>query len=188
MTVRSGEGLVTPIGKPRQREVIAETARYLDLAGRELGRAFPLPAIRFDLRGRMAGMYRVRCGEREIRYNPWLFARDFPGHVKATVPHEAAHCVVHALHGRRRVCPHGREWREIMHLFGAEARACGNYSLEGVPIRRMRRYDYACHCRRHRLSAIRHKRVQTSRARYCCRYCRGELVYAGALNAIGLSV
>lgn len=188
MTKKPVPGMVTPIGEPRQREVIAETARYLDLAGREMGRTFPVPAIRFDLSGRSAGMYRVRRGEREIRYNPWLFARDFTVHVKTTVPHEAAHCVVHALHRGRRLRPHGREWREIMRLFGAEARACGAYSLEGVPVRQQRRYDYACKCMLHRLSAIRHKRVQTSRARYVCRYCCGELVYAGALNAIRISV
>lgn len=176
----NAQGMVTPIGGRRQREVVDETVRYLELAGRELGHVFTVPAIRFDLSGRSAGMYRVRRGEKEIRYNPWLFARDFVGHIRTTVPHEAAHCVVHGLHGGRRVRPHGREWREIMRIFGAEARACGGYSLEGVPLRHMRRYDYACPCRSHRLGALRHKRVQTSRTRYFCRYCRGELVYTGA--------
>ena len=170
---------VTPIAGQQQQQVIAETGRYLELAGRELGRCFPLPVISFDLKGRAAGMYRVSRQARQIRYNPWLFARDFAGHLATTVPHEAAHYVIHVLHGNQYTRPHGREWKQIMHLFGAEARATGDFNLEGTPVRRQRRYEYACGCRRHYLSGVRHRRTQTRRMRYVCRYCRLELVFSG---------
>lgn len=171
--------VVTPLDATRRQRIVAATAQCLEQAGRELGRAFPLPPIRFDLRGRSAGMYRVQGGDRVIRYNPWVFARDIDSHLASTVPHEAAHYIVDILYGLRRVRPHGREWREIMQLLGAEARATGGYDLEGVPVRRLRRYDYACACTAHRLSSIRHRRVQEQRRRYYCRDCRGELVYTG---------
>jgi|GEM_PF-178690 len=174
---------VTPIGARRRQAVIDATARCLALAGRELDCEFVLPPVRFDLKGCAAGMYRVRGETGEIRYNPWLFARDFSGHLATTVPHEAAHYIVDMLHGLRRTRPHGREWRRIMHLLGAEARATGGYDLDGVPVRRLRRFDYACACGRHSLTSIRHRRIQDRRRRYYCRRCGGELVYAGAPGA-----
>lgn len=170
---------VKPIDGPQQQRVVDATAHCLERAGRALGRVFPLPAIRFDLKGSAAGMYRIRDGEREIRFNPWVFARDLDGHLASTVPHEAAHYVVDVLHGLRRVRPHGREWREIMQLLGAEARATGGYDLQGVPVRRLRRYEYACACAAHRLTSIRHRRIQERRRRYYCHNCHAELVYTG---------
>lgn len=171
---------VTPIAGQQRQKVIAETARYLELAGRELGRSFPVPPVSFDLKGRAAGMYKTGRQARLIRYNPWLFARDFAGHLATTVPHEAAHYVVDVLHGLRHTRPHGREWKRIMHLFGADARATGDYDLEGIPLRRQRRYEYVCGCRQHRLSGVRHRRAQNRLMRYICLHCRGELVYTGA--------
>jgi SprT protein len=124
-------------------------------------------------------MYRASRLARQIRYNPWLFARDFAGHLATTVPHEAAHYVVDIMHGMQNTRPHGREWKQIMHLFGAAARATGDYDLEGIPVRRQRRYEYVCGCRQHRLSCVRHRRVQNHRTRYICLRCRGDLVYSG---------
>ena len=125
-------------------------------------------------------MYRSDRAGRVIRYNPWVFARDLDHHLGVTVPHEAAHYIVDLLHGLRRTRPHGREWKAIMHLLGAPARARGDYDLQGVPLRRQRRYEYRCGCRRHQLSGMRHRRAQARERRYLCLHCRGELRYTGA--------
>lgn len=169
--------MITPIDNGRREKVVACTRDYLDIAGRELNRTFTSIPVRFDLRGRSAGMYRVDGGERVIRYNPWLFARYFEDCLVTTVPHEVAHYVVDVLYGLGSTRPHGREWRRIMHLLGAEPRARGDFDLEGIPIRRQRRFPYACRCGRHHLSAVRHKRVQKQCMQYICRRCRDTLVY-----------
>jgi SprT protein len=175
---------VTPIAGRQRQQVINETARYLEVAGQELGRCFPLPPVSFDLKGRTAGMYRASRQVRQIRYNPWLFARDFTGHLAITVPHEAAHYIVDIMHGMHHTRPHGREWKRIMHLFGADARATGDYDLEGIPVRRQRCYEYVCGCRQHNLSGVRHRRAQKRRMRYVCLHCREELVYSGVETVI----
>lgn len=173
------EAVIAPIGESQRRQVTERTQDYLQLAGRELGRRFdPVPVL-FDLRGRPAGMYRVRHRQPVIRYNPWLFAKYFHDSLCTTVPHEVAHYVVDMVYGLRTTRPHGREWQAVMHLLGAEPCASGDYDLEGIPVRRQRRFDYACHCGSHQLTTVRHRRVQSRCTAYFCRRCRGELVYTG---------
>jgi SprT protein len=134
----------------------------------------------FDLRGTAAGMYRVRRGERRIRYNPWIFARYFEDSLAGTVPHEVAHYVTDCLYGLGRVPPHGAEWRAVMRALGAEPRATGCYDLSGLPLRRQQRFLYRCGCGSHQLSAVRHNRVQRGEAVYLCRQCRAAIRYAEA--------
>lgn len=171
--------MITPIGIEQRRQAVARTQEYLEYAGRKLNRDFATIAVSFDLSGRSAGMYCVHGDKRVIRYNPWLFARYFEDSLRTTVPHEAAHYIADVLYGIHTIRPHGPEWRSIMQLFGAESRACGNYDLEGIPVRRQRRFDYACSCRSHELTTVRHRRVQHQRMKYICRYCNDALVYVG---------
>ncbi|MDX9740636.1 MAG: SprT-like domain-containing protein [Gammaproteobacteria bacterium] len=168
---------VTPIDEAQRRLVTAETLRWIDMAAAAYGRKFPALPVLFDLRGRMAGMYRV-CGEhRIIRYNPWLFAK-YPGDgIEVTVPHEVAHYVTDLLHGFHRIRPHGREWCEVMRLFGVDPSGAMRHRLDlsGIPLRRQRRHLYRCECRTHQLSGVRHGRVQRETAKYVCRRCGTDL-------------
>jgi len=134
----------------------------------------PIPVL-FDLAGRAAGMYRVRRREAVIRYNPYIFARHFDHGLQTTVPHEVAHYITDRLYGIARVRPHGREWRAVMQALGAAAQATCRLDLDGLPLRRQRRFRYRCACSTHELSACRHNRVDSGRARYYCRTCGGEL-------------
>lgn len=162
----------------RQARVRRETLACLQRAERLFDlRHEPIPVL-FDLAGRAAGMYRVRRREAVIRYNPHIFARHFEHGLQTTVPHEVAHYITDRLYGLARVAPHGREWRGVMQALGAPAQASCRLDLAGVPMRRQRRYAYSCACRRHELSACRHNRVGSGRARYFCRACGGELVAA----------
>jgi SprT protein len=163
-----------------QRRVIEETQARRRQAIEYFGREFPEIPVHFDLGGRAAGMYQVRAGERRIRYNPFIFNRYFEDNFAQTIPHEVAHYISDLLHGFRNIRPHGPEWRQVMVLFGAEPRATCNYDLQGLPVRRYRQYDYECGCRLHRLTTIRHNRVQGDGARYLCKQCGKVLVYSGA--------
>ena len=171
--------MIEPIGKPQQDEVIQLCLAYLDHAETLYGMVFPAPDIQFDLSGQSAGMFRARPGHYDIRFNPWIFAKYFDESLANTVPHEVAHYVVHMLYGSARTRPHGAEWQDVMRNFDAEPRVTGDYNLEGIPVRRQRRFRYQCRCREHQVSTLRHNRVIRGQARYRCRYCNTDLRYIG---------
>ena len=170
---------IEPIDAERQLAVRRETDSCLQRAGVICRREFTPVPVTFDLRGRSAGMYRVRHGRRSIRYNPWIFAKYFEENLAVTVPHEVAHYVTDMLYGWHRVRPHGVEWQTVMRALGVEPRACGDYDLSGVPVRRQRRFTYACGCTTHRLTTQRHNKIHRGTAGYRCRHCGAPLVFAG---------
>ena len=171
--------MIQPIGTDLQQRVRDATLRHVDRAGALFDRRFdPVPVL-FDLRGTAAGMFKAHGRRRWIRYNPWIFAKYFEENLRDTVPHEVAHYIVHELYGRRRVRPHGPEWQALMALFGADPEVTFKLDLEGVPRRRQATHAYRCDCREHQVSTTRHNRVLRGTGRYHCRYCDGELVYAG---------
>jgi SprT protein len=170
---------IAPIDAGRQQVVRRATDSCLRRAGEICQHDFaPIP-VSFDLRGRSVGMYRVRNGRRSIRYNPYIFAKFFEDNLAVTVPHEVAHYVTDMLYGLHRVRPHGVEWQAVMRSLGAEPRACCDYDLSGVPVRRQRRFTYACGCATHRLTTQRHNKVHRGEALYRCRRCGVPLVFAG---------
>ena len=166
---------ITPIQAGQRERVVTLTNGFIQQAGVALNCTFQPVPVTFDLTGRAAGMYRVRGKLRTIRYNPYLFARYFDENLAVTIPHEVAHYVVDMIYGANKTRPHGHEWKQVMAIFGADDSVRGCYDLEGVPMRRYQRFDYACACRQHALTKIRHKRVLRG-ARYHCRSCRQELV------------
>lgn len=169
---------IEAIGLERRAAVVESTHAWIARAGEIYGRRFdPIPVL-FDLKGRVAGMYRVQRGERLIRYNPYLFAKYPHDNLAVTVPHEVAHYVTDLRYGLRRVKPHGREWRAVMGDFGVDPAAVTDYDLDGIPTRMQRRHPYRCACLVHPLTTRRHNLILQGAARYRCRHCGGELVYA----------
>lgn len=165
--------------------VVRATLACLARAEAIFQRAFPAIPVRFDLRGRAAGMYRVRRGARQIRYNPHIFARFFADGLAETVPHEVAHYVTDVLHGLHRVRPHGPEWRAVAQALGATPRASGRYDLSGIPLRRRTLFDYRCACMSHQLGAHRHGRAQRGETGYVCRRCGAPLTFTGRATRDG---
>lgn len=172
--------MIEPIGELQREAVRAETVRYICLAEELLGRQFDRIPVVFDLGGRTAGMFKAHNTQRLIRYNPWIFAKYFAENLRDTVPHEVAHYIVHEVHGLHRVKPHGAEWRALMAAFDANPDVTFRLDLAGIPQRRQRTHAYHCQCRVHAVSSTRHNRAKAGKGTYCCRYCRGELIYAGA--------
>jgi SprT protein len=169
-----------PCDALQRARVIAATGDWIARAGRLYGRPFPEIPVHFDLEGLAAGMYQVRGRQRVIRYNPYLFARYPRDSLEVTVPHEVAHYITDMLFDRRRVRPHGAQWRGVMQAMGVDTLVTANYDLAGIPVRRQRRYVYHCVCRDHRLSACRHNRIHRGAMRYSCRSCNSELIYDSA--------
>lgn len=135
--------------------------------------------IVFNLKGRSAGMYRVKrniiCHKREIRYNPYIFSKYFDDNFKTTIPHEVAHYVSDIIYGLNNIRPHGKEWKTIMHAFGADAAVTANYDLTGIPLKNRTLFTYHCACRKHQLGTVRHNRIKKNRTQYFCKACKQVL-------------
>ncbi len=172
--------IVQPIDEAQREHVLRHTEKYIRLARDFFNADFAFLPVYFDLKGRIAGMYVSKPGKRYIRYNPYIFARYFEPGLFDTVPHEVAHYVVDMLHGLQHTKPHGQEWRRVMQAFGIERpRATGVYDLDGVPVRRQKRFRYVCDCREHQISSVRHYRMMRRKAVYHCRNCTAILRFTG---------
>ncbi len=186
--------LISPIDKSMQQAVIKEVDRYLSVASRLYEQSFDAIPVLFDLKGKAAGMYRVRRAspqlfsrkidrdtQRVIRFNPWLFAKYPDDSWQNTIPHEVAHYLTDCLYGLRNIRPHGAEWKHIMQTLGAEPKVRANYDLSGIPVRQVKRYTYQCQCREVQLSGYRHQRILKGMQRYRCRDCQSELTYISSV-------
>lgn len=162
------------------------TSRANTLFALDARTSVPVPEVRFDLRGRTAGLVVYQRERREpgvIRLNRELLRSHPREMLEETVPHEVAHVVARWLHGGR-IKPHGPEWRSIMHAFGKQATAC--HAMRTRPARRVRYYAYACVCAGPQyLSVIRHRRSQRGRQQYQCRRCGQRLRYTQAAPSLG---
>jgi len=162
---------------PLQRQVIEATRRFISLARTRYRIDIAPPQLRFDLRGRAAGMvvfYRGDPPTAAIRYNDRLLQENKQTFIQQTVPHEVAHLISRSLFGTS-IKPHGPEWRTVMTLFEADPSRCHNFSTEHIRTRRMKRFLYRCDCREHWLSTIRHHRNLRGTT-YLCRACGLQLV------------
>jgi SprT protein len=147
-----------------------ETLLLIRQAERHYAIAIPPVEIRFDLRGTAAGM--VLFPHRNppvIRYNPILLQHNQQDFLTQTLPHEVAHLIARTLHGKA-IRPHGHEWKTIMQFFGADSLRCHNYATENIPVKKLRRFAYACGCQQHQLTTIRHNRIKKGLT-YRCRQC-----------------
>ena len=133
--------------------------------------------VLFDLTGKSAGMYRVKAGQRVIRYNPYVFAKYFDDNFSETIPHEVAHYVTDILNGLRSIKPHGAEWKSVMQVFGVAANRTANYDLTGLPVRNFQSFVYHCGCQNYELTSRRHNKILKGTGHYMCRECGGKLLF-----------
>lgn len=168
---------ITPISESQQNQVLNCTHHYIDLAGKLFNRTFDNIPVNFKLTGRAAGMYHVKNYIRYIRYNPYIFSKYFDDNMQNTVPHEVAHYIADLVYGIRNIKPHGKEWSSIMRQFGVEPKVRCDYSLDGVPHYRHRRFDYSCQCRTHAISTRRHNMILKGNRQYFCTSCNSLLNY-----------
>lgn len=168
---------IDPIAENLQQQVIQQTRHFINTAADYYNRSFSEIPVIFDLTGRAAGMYRVRCGQRVIRYNPYIFAKYYDDNFTETVPHEVAHYVTDVLFGLKSIRPHGAEWKSVMQVFGVAANRTANYDLAGVPKRQHKLFNYSCGCRTFELTSRRHNKVVRGTGQYQCLDCGGKLSF-----------
>lgn len=124
----------------------------LEATARELLRAHSAGRLAACLEVRWSQRLRSAAGRAEYRHRRVLLNRRLREHgqeeIDRTLRHELAHLLAQFRAGRRRVAPHGAEWR----------RACADLGIPGearchtlpFPVQRQRRrYLYRCHhCQR----------------------------------------
>jgi SprT protein len=177
--------IISPLSAEQQEKVIQQTHAYIKQAAELFELKDKAVEISFNLKGRSAGMYRVRYGKglifasqlREIRYNPYIFSKYFTDNYTTTIPHEVAHYVTDILYGLKNIKPHGKEWKAVMHAFGADTSVTADYDLAGIPLKKQSVFTYRCDCREHQLSSIRHNKIRKRRYQYYCNYCKQLLHY-----------
>jgi SprT protein len=105
-----------------------------------------------------------------IELNPRL--AEFDGQVERTLKHELAHLIAYHRAGRRRIEPHGQEWREACVALGiAGERACHQLPL---PRRRVeRKLAYQCPACQFILYRVRRFRRATACLNCCNQHNRG---------------
>ncbi|MFV1996275.1 MAG: SprT-like domain-containing protein, partial [Verrucomicrobiales bacterium] len=102
-----------------------------------------------------------------IELNPRLRGQS-PEDTMRTLKHELAHLVAHARAGRRRIRPHGAQWRRACAELGIAGEKA-SHSLPLAPHRRMRaRWSYSCPCCGEILERVRRMR-HISACLPCCR-------------------
>ena len=173
--------LIQPLKNEQKQLVIEESQAYIQQATDLFKVKNATVDITFNLKGRAAGMYRVKrkifSQSREIRYNPFIFSKYFEDNFKTTIPHEVAHYISDLIYGLRNIRPHGKEWKEIMQAFGADAAVTAAYDLTGIPQRSKTLYTYQCSCREHQIGAIRHNRIEKQGSTYICNLCKQTLCF-----------
>ncbi len=177
--------IIQPLSTELQQQVVDETYACIKRAEQLLDIQTKPVEINFTLKGRSAGMYRIKHHgsrffgreQREIRYNPYIFSKYFEDNFKTTIPHEVAHFVSDIIYGLKNIKPHGNEWKTIMQVFGANASVTADYDLSGIPQRKKSLYTYQCGCREHRLGSVRHNRIKKNRGQYYCRFCKKILQF-----------
>ena len=174
---------IAPITSNQQQMVINRVSDLIQQCEQHFNQPFKPIEIRFDLHGRISGMYVVKHKQQFLRFNPFIFSKFFEDSLENTVPHEVAHYISHVLFGINKILPHGKEWKSIMHTLGADPRVTGNYDLSGIKIKRQRRFDYTCDCATHQLTTVRHNRILRGKTQYFCRRCNGKLRHQNTLEA-----
>lgn len=168
---------IQPISVTQQELVIKETKHFLKSAADYYNRSFSEIPVLFDLTGRAAGMYRIKAGQRVIRYNPYVFAKYFDDNFSETIPHEVAHYVTDMLYGFNKSRPHGNEWKSVMQVFGVAANRTANYDLSGLPVRNFQKFIYHCGCQNFELTSRRHNKILRGAGSYLCRDCGSKLLF-----------
>lgn len=184
--------IVTPLDDEQKKIVIDETQRYIKQATDLFNLKEKNLDISFDLKGRAAGMYRIKSHKKlmfihqkkEIRYNPYIFSKYFTDNCATTIPHEVAHYITDRLYGLKNIKPHGKEWKAVMHAFNADPSVTANYDLAGIPLKTQSLFSYQCSCRDHQLSTVRHNKITKRHYRYYCKYCKQSLRHKQPLTEL----
>lgn len=150
-------------------EALEELARAL-LHALELPGGAKLVTVTWNARLRSTAGY-ARYPSWEIELNPRL--REFEGQVDRTLKHELAHLIAYHRSGRRRIEPHGSEWRRACTDLGIpDEKAQHRLPLPRNEIER--KLVYACPACQTPVHRVRRFRRPTACLQCCNRHAGGR--------------
>lgn len=167
-----------PVDPPESGGEAAQEGRDMELEAqaREWLLALELPGgaklvtVTWNARLRSTAGY-ARYPKWEVELNPRL--REFEGQVERTLKHELAHLIAYHRCGRRRIEPHGREWRQACVDLGI----AGEKAQHRLPLPRNaieRKLAYACPACRTVVHRVRKFRRPTACLQCCNRHADGR--------------
>lgn len=150
----------------RAQQVRAKVAQLIaQYEARHPGQKVPQTDIRFDLRGRAAGVAGLRGGGYFMRFNKDMMLNEGWDHlINDTVPHELAHIICIANGSDR---GHGYFWRKTCIELGGSGERCHS---EEVVYAKGKTFVYTTSTgQTYNLSETKHRRVQQQGAVYTFR-------------------
>lgn len=143
-------------------QVMACLRTHLKQANKVLNTQYGEPKITYKPKGSIAGCaYLARW---EIQLNSRMLIDNGAAFIEEVVPHELAHLIVFKQYGK--VKPHGVQWQTVMsEIMGKAPKTTHNFAIKRED------YLYHCQCQEHRLSKIRHNKINHNKTSYVCRKC-----------------
>jgi len=103
-----------------KEKVTARIQECLDIAEKTFGQKFDLPLVRYDIRSTVGGI--ATFSKWRVRFNLIFLVENEDEYLQQVVPHEVAHLINRKVNkvpdGRKRLSSHGKEWAQVMELFG----------------------------------------------------------------------
>jgi len=129
---------------------------------------------------RALGTYSPR--EKTINLNYKLLMEYKELYIEDIVVHEFAHAIIHnkypyGTNGRKRVMPHGKEFKAVCSWFGIDGKASTSLFNDNTTMKKVNKQNtitYKCNCQEHELSKVRHNKILRG-ASYTCKNCRTKL-------------
>lgn len=149
----------------------------LEAQAREMLRAVGAPAVARTVRVAWSSRLRTAAGRADYRdtlvtLNPLLRLHGAE-EIDRTLRHELAHLLAHARKGRRRIAPHGPEWRQACRDLGiADEQRC--HSLPFPRQTRARPFLYRCPACRREFPRVQKIRRGVACLACCRRHNRGQ--------------
>ncbi|MFD2178716.1 SprT family zinc-dependent metalloprotease [Veronia pacifica] len=160
-----------------QYRMIRAVTECITIANETLNTHHPVPDVRFDIRGKTAGMALLQRWQ--LRFNPILLKENPEAFLREVVPHEVAHLLVYAAFGKVR--PHGKEWQAMMQqVFKVPAKTTHTFDISSVS---GKHFIYRCQCDEIPLTIRRHNKVQRQQTQYFCRRCQHPLTWTGSCTS-----
>jgi predicted SprT family Zn-dependent metalloprotease len=123
--------LLTPELREKVENKVAECFK---IAAEHYGQDFEMPEIRYNIKSWTGGLaYHQRW---LVRFNLILLVENEQHYLDNVVPHEIAHLINRTVNkpapGKKRLMPHGKEWKDVMKLLGVQASVTHTYDCSSI--------------------------------------------------------
>lgn len=117
-----------------RKKVEAKTRECLKIAEKHFKVKFEMPEIRYDIKSWVGGL--AISPDFIMRLNLILLVENEEHYLATTVPHEVAHLINRRVNkpapGKKKLMPHGKEWKEVMALMKVAPTVKHSYDVSSI--------------------------------------------------------